>query len=125
MEFAVLKTVHVSAVAVSYALFVLRGVWMIAESPRLAARWVRVVPHLNDTVLLAAGIWMAILIRQYPGTDAWLTAKVIALIVYIGLGMLAMRPRRSKRARITAWCAAQLVFVYIVAVALTHDPLPH
>ena len=123
MDFTILKAVHVTAVTISYALFFLRGVWMIADSRLLAQRWLRVVPHVNDTVLLVAGIWMAMLIHQYPGTHAWLSAKLAALVVYILLGMLALRPGRSKNARIAAWCAAQAAFAYIVAVALTRDPM--
>jgi uncharacterized membrane protein SirB2 len=124
MEFAVLKVVHVTAAAVSYVLFVVRGIWMINGSPRLGERWVRIVPHINDTLLLAAAIWMTLLLHQYPGSHAWLTAKVAGLLVYVGLGMVALKLGRTHRARIAAWLAAQAVFFYIVAVALTRNPLP-
>lgn len=124
MELALLKLVHVATAAVSYALFFVRGVWMISGSPRLAARWTRIVPHVNDTLLLVAAVWMTILLRQYPGTHAWLTAKVIGVLVYIGLGMVALKRGKTRRARIAAWLAAQAVFFYIVAVALTRNPLP-
>jgi uncharacterized membrane protein SirB2 len=124
MDVAALKTIHLAAAAISYALFFVRGIWMLSGSPLLAQRWVRVVPHVNDTVLLAAAIWMAIVLREYPGTHGWLTAKVGGLITYIGLGMVALHHGRTRRVRLAAWIAAQLVFAYIVAVALTHDPLP-
>ena len=124
MDFAALKVIHIAAVAASYALFFVRGIWMLTGSPLLERRWVRVVPHVNDTVLLAAAIWMTILLQQYPGTHGWLTAKLAGLIAYIGLGMLALRRGRTPRVRLAAWIAAQLVFAYIVAVALSHDPLP-
>ena len=124
MEFDVLKVIHVTAAAVSYALFVVRGIWMINGSPRLAERWVRVVPHINDTLLLAAAIWLTLLLREYPGSHAWLTAKVAGLLLYIGLGTVALKRGRTHRARIVAWLAAQAVFFYIVAVALTRNPLP-
>ena len=124
MEFAVLKVIHVTTAAVSYTLFVVRGIWVINDSPRLQQRWVRIVPHVNDTLLLAAAIWMAILIHQYPGTNAWLTAKVAGLLAYIVLGMVALKRGRTRRARIAAWITAQAVFFYIVAVALTGNPLP-
>jgi len=124
MDFDALKTIHVATVAISDALFFLRGIWMLAGSPLLERRWVRVVPHVNDTVLLAAAIWMTIILQQYPGTHGWLSAKVAGLIAYIGLGMMALRRGRTRRVRLAAWIAAQLVFAYIVAVALTHDPLP-
>lgn len=125
MDFATLKTVHVTTVALSYLMFLVRGIGMLADSPWLSRRWVRVVPHVNDTVLLAAGIGLALMLHQYPGVHGWLTAKVAGLVVYIALGTLALRRGpRAKRARLAAWLAAQAVFGYIVAVALTHDPWP-
>ena len=62
MEFAVLKVIHLTPAAVSYALFVVRGIWMISGSPRLTQHWVRIVPHVNDTLLLVAAIWMTVLL---------------------------------------------------------------
>src|SRR3972149_4393447 len=124
MEFTVLKVIHVTAAAVSYTLFMARGIWMINGSPRPNERWARIVPHVNDTLLLAAAIWMTILTHQYPGTHAWLTAKLAALLFYIGLGTVALKRGKTRRTRIAAWLVAQAVFFYIVAVALTRNPLP-
>jgi len=124
IDYALLKLIHVSCVAASYALFVLRGAWMLLQSPRLGQRWVRIAPHVVDSALLASAIALAVTIRQYPLAAGWLTAKVAALLVYIGLGMIALWHGRTRGVRITAWLAAQAVFFYIVAVALTHNPLP-
>jgi len=124
MDFAALKAIHIATAAISYALFFARGIWMLSGSPLLERRWVRVVPHINDTVLLAAAIWMMVILQQYPGTHGWLTAKVAGLIAYVGIGMIALHRGRTRGVRLAAWIAAQLVFAYIVAVALTHDPLP-
>ena len=122
MIYAAVKFVHVAAVATSFGLFILRGLWMMLDSPHLRPRWVRVVPHLNDTVLLVAGIWLAFELRLAPGASPWLTAKLVALPAYVGLGMLALRPGRTKRLRVAAWLAALAVFGYIVSVALTRSP---
>jgi uncharacterized membrane protein SirB2 len=124
MAYALVKQLHLATVAVTFALFVLRGVWMMADSPRLGARWVRIVPHVNDTLLLSSGIALAVLIRQYPLAHGWLTAKLVALIAYIVLGTIALKRGKTKSRRIAAWIAALLVFGYMVAVALAHDPLP-
>ena len=124
MTYVVLKYVHLAAVALSFSLFFLRGLWMMLDSSQLGRRWVRIVPHVNDTVLLASGIWLAVLLRLAPGGSPWLTAKLVALAVYIGLGMLALRLLRSKGRRIAAWLAALVVFAYIVAVAVSHNPWP-
>ena len=122
--YMVIKQVHLFAVSISLTLFLLRGVWMLRGSPILQQRWVRVVPHVNDTVLLGAGVWLAILLRQVPGVSGWLTAKLIALIIYIGLGTIALKRGRTATQRTVAWFAALAVFAYIVAVALTKNPMP-
>jgi uncharacterized membrane protein SirB2 len=124
MGYLALKYLHVATVIVSYGLFFVRGTWMLSDSPMLTRRWVRIVPHVNDTVLLVAAIWLTTIIRQYPGSSAWLTAKVAGLIVYILIGMVALRRGPTKPVRAVAWVAAQLVFFYIVAVALTRDANP-
>ena len=124
MDYSLLKHLHLTTVAVTLALFILRGAWMMADSPRLQARWVRIVPHVNDTLLLASGLGLAVLIKQYPLVDGWLTAKLLALILYIGLGTVALKRGKSRGQRIAAWVAALLVLGYIVAVAVAHDPFP-
>lgn len=124
MDYLTLKSLHVGCVAVSYALFLLRGIWMIRRPERLRLRWVRTLPHVVDTVLLGSAVAMALMIRQYPFVAGWLTAKLLALLLYIVLGSIALKRGRTRNQRIAAWFAAQAVFFYIVAVALTRSPLP-
>ncbi|OJW48298.1 MAG: regulator SirB [Thiobacillus sp. 65-1059] len=124
MAYLILKNLHLTTIAITLTLFVLRGIWMMAGSPLLQARWVRIVPHVNDSLLLASGIGLAVLIRQYPLTHGWLTAKFFALIAYIVLGTIALKRGRTRGQRISAWFAALLVFGYMAAVARAHDPFP-
>ena len=124
MAYSLLKSLHLTTIALTLALFVLRGVWMMASSPRLQARWVRIVPHINDSLLLASGISLAVLMQQYPLVHGWLTAKFFALILYIVLGTFALKRGKTRGQRIAAWVAALLVFGYMVAVAIAHDPFP-
>jgi uncharacterized membrane protein SirB2 len=124
MAYSLLRHLHLTTIVLTLALFVLRGFWMATSSPRLQARWVRVVPHVNDSLLLASGIGLAMRIEQYPLVHGWLTAKLLALLVYIALGTVALKRGRTRGQRIVAWFAALLVFVYIVSVARTRNPLP-
>jgi len=124
MDYATLKSLHLTTIALSLALFVLRGLWMIAESPRLQARWARIVPHLNDTVLLVSGISLAYTLGLSPLEHGWLAAKIVALLAYIMLGTMALKRGKTRGQRIAAWIAALLVFGYMVAVAVAHDPVP-
>ena len=116
------KSVHELCALASFTLFVLRGAWMLRGSPQLSRRWVRILPHLIDTVLLASAIALALMLQQYPLTHAWLSAKLVALLLYIVLGMVALRYGRTRRVRAAAWIGALAVFLYIVSVAFSHDP---
>mgnify|MGYP000934542105 CR=1 FL=1 len=124
MDYVTIRGIHIACVALSWGLFTLRGIWMLTDSPRRLDRWARTVPHINDTVLLAAGITLAVLSRQYPGMHDWLNAKLIGLITYILLGIVALRAGRTKRIRIAAFVMAQWTILYIVAVAMTRSATP-
>lgn len=124
MSYALLKHLHVTCAAASYALFLLRGIWMLRGSAMMRQRWVKIVPHMVDTLLLGSALALAWTIGQYPFVDSWLTAKVTALLLYIALGFIALKYGRTRAVRLGAWLAAQAVFGYIVLVALHHDPMP-
>lgn len=116
------RDIHITCVVLTGLLFFVRGIWMLRDSPLLRKKLTRRVPPVIDSVLLASAIVQANTLHQYPFTHAWLTAKLIALLFYIGLGMVALTYGRTKRIRTVAWVGAQLCFFYIVSVALTRDP---
>ena len=124
MTYLVLKTIHVASVALSLGGFFARGLLMLADSPLLAARWVRIAPHVIDTVLLGSALWLAVLIGQYPFVHGWLTAKILGLLAYIGFGVIALRRGRTKGVRAAAFIAALAAAAYVVSVALTRSPVP-
>lgn len=124
IEHTLLKLVHQGTVALSFAGFALRGGLMLGDSPLLMRRWMRTWPHLIDTLLLVSGIWMAVNLHLNPIEHPWLSAKLIALLIYIGLGFIALRLGRTRRQRILALLGALLCFAYVVMVALTRSVFP-
>ena len=122
MNYLAIKHLHVTCVALSGAFFFVRGIWMLRDSALLRQKWVRIVPHVVDAILLASAIALAVLGSQYPLAQGWLTAKVIGLLLYIGLGMIALKSGKTREARLAAFIAALLVFAYIVGIALTRNP---
>lgn len=116
------KYIHVISVVLSVGGFVLRGILMMRESQLLRARWIRVVPHINDTVLLVAALALAGMSGQYPFVADWVTAKVFGVIAYIILGALALRGASTQTLRIACWLASLAVFGWIVSVALSRQP---
>lgn len=117
-----IKGLHIACVVLSGSGFLLRGILMLRDSPPPPQRWLRILPHVNDTVLLAAALTLMLMAGWYPFVDPWITAKVFGLVAYIILGSLALRPGRGKGLRLASWLAALAVFGYIVSVALLHDP---
>jgi uncharacterized membrane protein SirB2 len=121
--YAEIRLVHIWAVSLSGALFALRGLALLAGAGWPRAMAVRMAAYAIDTTLLTAALMLMTLIGQYPFVDGWLTVKVLLLIVYIGLGMLAFRPGRPLPRRAAFFAAALAVFAFIVSVALAHHPL--
>jgi uncharacterized membrane protein SirB2 len=117
------KHIHIACVVLSIAGFCLRGLLLMRRSALMERRWMRIVPHMNDVVLLVAAITLTVLIGQYPFFDAWLTAKVFGLIAYIILGALALQAGRKASLRVAAGIGSVAVFGWIVSVALTKNPL--
>jgi len=118
------RGLHVGCAVLSVAGFAARGALVLADSPILRMRLVRVAPHVVDTVLLASAVWLAWYLNQVPFVDAWITAKVLALIAYIGLGMIALKRGRTRRVRAAAFAGALATAAYIFAVAVTRSPAP-
>ena len=124
MAYHWIKWVHISTVVFTFSFFSLRLYWMIRH-PRLVRQpWARRLSQINDTLLLAAGISLAMLSGQYPLAAPWLTAKLSALILYIVLGMFALKWGKSLRIRITSGLFALMTGGYILAVALCRTPYP-
>lgn len=124
MDYPLLRSLHIATVYLTLILFLLRGVWMLTESSRLQARWVRIVPHINDSLLLLAAIAMLVTSGLNPLKQPWLLAKIIGLLAYIGLGTVALKRGRTKAIRIKALIAALGMFAYILAVAITKQVIP-
>jgi uncharacterized membrane protein SirB2 len=123
VTYLLLKHLHMSFAAVSGALFLLRGLWMLAASPMLQRAWVKRVPHMIDSLLLGTALALAWWSGQWPGQQSWLTAKLGALIAYIVLGSVALKYGATRLTRAAAFAAALACFAYIGATALTKNPL--
>lgn len=123
MSYQLLINLHISTALISLLLFLLRGVRVLRHGQQNRPRWMKWLPHVNDTILFILGIVLMLTIQQYPLVDAWLTAKLTALIVYILLGMVVMKWARQQRSRFVAWLGALVVFAYMVGVAITKQPL--
>jgi uncharacterized membrane protein SirB2 len=121
-----LKNLHLLTVAITALMFVLRFYWLQTHSPMLQRRWVRIVPHLNDTLLLLSGALLVAITHFYPFSPQgnWLTEKLFGVIIYITLGFIALGRRpRAQKVRWIAFIVALIALVVIMRLATTKMPL--
>lgn len=116
-----IKLIHMSAAFISISLFLLRGFWVFQNSSMISKKWVKILPHVNDTILLIAATVLAVTTHQYPFVDNWLTAKFIALIMYIVFGSYALKRAKNTKNKMIFFILSVLLFIYIVMVALTRS----
>lgn len=118
MFYIALKHLHTTAAALSLLFFIVRAYWSVIESPTLRKKVVRIAPHVIDTILLVCGLAMAYTIGFNQG---WIWAKLVALVLYIGVGTVAIKRGKTPASRAIAAVIAIAVFVYIVGVALQRN----
>lgn len=117
-----IKQFHVGCALLSGTLFALRGAFALAGArwPRaLAIRW---LSYAIDTALLTAALMLLTILPWALFANGWLLAKLVLVALYVALGMFAMRPGRSRRARAGCYVLALATFAAIYAIARSHDP---
>jgi uncharacterized membrane protein SirB2 len=117
-----LKALHVAFAYLTVAGFVIRGFWVFTDSPLRREKWIRIVPHVVDTLLLTFGVILAIQLSMSP-LSGWLGAKLLGLLAYIGCGVLVMRAR-DRRLQVAGFVGAVVAVIYVFAVAFTRNPWP-
>jgi uncharacterized membrane protein SirB2 len=117
-----IKWLHISCVALSGSLFAFRGLLMMCGSQLANRRYIARASYVIDTTLLAAAVLLTIIIHQYPVANSWLSVKLLLLVVYVFLGIYALRRGKTRLRRSACFVAALLVYGFIIRVAVTHDP---
>ncbi|GGF53203.1 SirB2 family protein [Alteromonas lipolytica] len=113
------KHLHLTAVGLSILLFVIRFLYGQMNPAFLQKKWVKIVPHVIDTVLLLSAIWLCFIISQYPLVNGWLTFKVFGVVAYIFLGLVALKKAKTPAMKWGSFVAALIVLGLTAKVAVT------
>jgi uncharacterized membrane protein SirB2 len=118
-----IKQLHIFIALLSGSLFALRGGFALA-----GARWPRALPvkwlsYAIDTTLLTLALMLLTILPWAMFANGWLLVKIVLIVAYVVLGVLAMRPHRPRRDRALYYAAALLVFASIYGIARAHHPL--
>jgi uncharacterized membrane protein SirB2 len=118
----ILKHIHLTALAISFFLFFIRGYLMMRESNASKHRAFLIAPHIVNLFLIGSGIALAVALHFNPANQPWLAVKLVALVIYIALGVLTFK-HPSLKIRKILWLSALIVFAFIVSVARSKNPL--
>lgn len=117
-----LKYLHIVAVAAAFALFFVRGLWVMQSYPDPQERWVRVLPHAVDGVVVLSAVAMLVMSpKGWPGD--WLTVKLVLIAVYVVLALYLFRAARALATKFLAWLLGLLAFLFVTTIAVLHHPL--
>jgi len=118
-----MKHLHMTLAALSVALFSLRFIWLLIDSDKLQQKWVKITPHIIDTLLLALGIVMAVKLSINPTEQYWLAEKLFAVVAYIFTGYYTLKLARNRTMQIIGYLGALGWVMLIVRIALTKAPV--
>jgi len=118
-----IKQFHILLALLSGAIFALRGAFALA-----GMRWPQALPvkwlsYTIDTCLLTAALMLLTILPWAMFANGWLLTKIVLIVVYVVLGVFAMRPGRRQRTRALCYAVALLVFATIYGIARAHHPL--
>lgn len=116
--YQLIKHIHITTAVLSLFGFILRGWWMTRDNPLLNHKLVKILPHINDTLLLVAAVFLSVISGFYPFVEAWLGAKVLLLVGYIIAGIFALKRGKSKQSRLIAFVIALFCILSIFGLAL-------
>ncbi|MGD2117644.1 MAG: SirB2 family protein [Chromatiales bacterium] len=122
-SYLLLKSIHLLTIGLSLTGFLLRAWWRFTTPERLQQRFVRIAPHINDSLLLLSGIGLTLVIQQYPVTHHWLTIKLLLLLLYIAAGTVVLKTRFGRKQSLLAFLVAIAAFASMLLVALNHHDI--
>lgn len=118
-----IKQFHILLALLSGAIFALRGAFALAGMHWPQALPVKWLSYTIDTCLLTAALMLLTILPWAMFGNGWLLTKIVLIVVYVVLGVFAMRPGRRQRTRALCYAAALLVFAGIYGIARVHHPL--
>ena len=122
MNYPFVKFIHVFFAAAIFAGYVLRLVWMISDNPRPPQGWIRAIPWVADSILLATGIWMLFKIAHLPGVEVWMIGKILLVIVFGCLTVVTLYFIKSQPLRVLTWIGALVIYLQMVVISIIKDP---
>jgi len=120
-SYILIKSLHIITVTLSLSGFLLRAWWRFNDRQKLTLKSVRIVPHINDTVLLLSAVALMVMLGQYPTMYNWLGGKILFLLLYIVAGAITLKTRFRNTISVIALLFSLTAFSMILLLARHHS----
>lgn len=112
-----LKHSHLTLIILSLVLLFVR-VGMLSSGKPLN-KFLKIYPHINDTLLIVSAITLSALLQQYPFVSGWLTLKLAFVITYFVCVFKAIKaqPKTKSQWLYTAIATFSLLAASMVATS--------
>lgn len=117
-----IKHSHIALAVLSGLMFALRGAGVLAGMRWPHALPVRWTSYTIDTALLTAALMLVSILPGAMFANGWLTVKLLLLVVYIVLGVFAIKRARTRTTKAVCYVAALLTFAMVYSIARAHSP---
>jgi uncharacterized membrane protein SirB2 len=116
------KHIHLLMVVLSVSFLLVRYAMSLKPAAILQTKFFKIAPHVIDTLLLVSAVLLMITLQQYPFVHAWLTEKLLAVLAYIALGVMAFKGRTAA-IRWICFLGALGWLGLVLRVAITKQPV--
>jgi len=118
-----LKHIHMTFALLSVLLFSARFVLLLMRSEKLQLKWLKILPHIVDTLLLVFGIALAVQLSINPVQQLWFAEKLLAVLAYIITGYYTLKMAKTRGLQILGYIATMGWVMLIVHLAVTKTAL--
>ena len=121
--YTAVKHIHLTCIALSVLLFIMRFIWTMTQSSMLQKKWVKITPHIVDTLLILSAATLCVLISQYPFVTPWVTEKLVGLFMYVFMVALALKMARTNFMRVIGFIGALSWIAFTALVAISKQQI--
>lgn len=86
-----IKHLHMLLAVISILFFLSKSGLRFANSPLLNNKPIKIVPHVNNGLLILCGILLTVIAGFNPVTNLWLLVKLVLLLGYIACGVFVIK----------------------------------
>ena len=115
-SYTTIKAIHIVTVFISLGIFAIRGFMMLLAKGDYQHRIWRLTSAFNDSLLLVLGLYLSYL-NSIVWQLGWFQEKMLFLVLYIVLGMLALKRLKNMTARRICLLAAFICAGHMLQLA--------